>query len=217
MKAQRDNPALLLFKYDRYMKDMVFSEALKVKNGQFYDLSLHDDRINRTIRHFFGIDSPFAISDITIPKEYKTGLVKCRIEYNKQILSVDFTPYSFRNISKLKIVTDNEIDYTYKWADRSALNRLVAEKEDCDDILIIKNGLVTDTSFANVVFEDESGLYTPTTFLLNGTKRQSLLQQSIIKEREIRLEDISNYTTLHIINTMVDLEDSMQILTEGLK
>lgn len=199
------------------MKDRLFTEAVKIKDGVFYNLPLHNERVRRTISHFFDNTPPFDISDITIPDEYRKGLVKCRIVYNKQIVSVGFTPYSFRKIEKLKIVMDNDIDYTYKWADRDNLDMLTALKEDCDDILIIKNGLVTDTSFANVVFENESELFTPDTYLLNGTKRQLLLQQGIIREKRVRWEDIGSYSYLHIINTMIDPEDNVCIPTSCIK
>lgn len=35
----------------------------------------------------------------------------------------------------------NDIDYSYKSTDRTELNRLTAQKGDCDDIVIVKNGL----------------------------------------------------------------------------
>lgn len=49
-------------------------------------------------------------------------------------------------------------------------------------MLIVRDGWVTDTSFTNVVFEDAGGgLYTPETCLLEGTRRQSLLDEGRIQ------------------------------------
>ena len=64
-----------------------------------------------------------------------------------------------REIRSLKVVVDDRIDYSFKSADRSSLNRLTAQKGDCDEIIIVKNGLVTDTSFTNIaVFDGEQWL-----------------------------------------------------------
>ena len=105
------------------------------------------------------------------------------------------------------------LDYSFKYADRTEWNALLEQKTGCDDILIVKNGYITDTSFSNVVFENETGLFTPSTYLLAGTKRQSLLQKGIIKEAEISIENIGLYSKLYLINTMIDIEDNLCIDT----
>jgi 4-amino-4-deoxychorismate lyase len=83
---------------------------------------------------------------------------------------------------------------------------------DCDDILIIKKGMVTDSSYSNVVFKDLNGSWvTPSTYLLPGTRRASLLMRGEITECEIRSIDIGMYTELKLINAMLGLND-----TEGI-
>ena len=42
------------------------------------------------------------------------------------------------------------IDYTYKSAHREELNALYAQKGMADDILIVRNGYLTDTSISNI-------------------------------------------------------------------
>ena len=93
----------------------------------------------------------------------------------------------------------------------------MAQKENCDDILVVKNGLVTDTSFTNVVFESDKGLFTPSTYLLPGTKRQTLLKERVIKEKVIRIEDIEDYRKLYLINAMMGIEDNISIPISSLK
>lgn len=193
------------------MKEYLFTEAIKVKDGKFFDLPAHIARMQQTSLLFSKESIIFSLSENIIPAEKQKGLFKCRIVYSDHIESVEFIPYTFRTISKLAVVTDDDIEYRHKWANREALENLLASKGNCDDILIIKNGLVTDTSFSNVVFEDESGLYTPNSFLLNGTKRQTLIKNRVIKERIIRKEDLALYSHLHIINAMIDLEDNIRL------
>ena len=106
-------------------------------------------------------------------------------------------------ISKLKTVYDDAITYDFKSTDRDAINRLYEMKGDADEIIIVKNGMVTDTSYSNIVFSKDGVLYTPSTFLLNGTRRHSLLENNTIKEIDIKVEDINNFDSLMIINAMI--------------
>lgn len=189
------------------MREPMFSEAIKLKDGVLYNLSYHEMRMRRTTEHFFGINFPLLIE---IPEDKMAGLFKCRIVYSNQIYSVEFIPYSFRAIRRLALVKDDSIDYVYKYTDRVALNTLLA-KSRCDDIIIIKDGYITDASSSNLVFEDKTGLYTPDSYLLRGTKREYLLDKGVIKERVIKMGDIKEYDSIYLINAMVDLEDRIMV------
>lgn len=67
------------------------------------------------------------------------------------------------------------------------------------------------SSYSNVALFDGFGYVTPSTFLLNGTKRQSLIAQGILKEKDIPVNELSQYRSLHLINAMIGLEDSIAI------
>lgn len=194
-----------------------FSEVIKVYNGGFVNLSFHIDRMNRTTLFFFKAPCVINLKEDDIPMEYRTGIVKCRIVYSDQIIEVKYEQYQFRQMNNLKLVYSDSVDYSFKFADRRYLNALLSQKNECDEILIVKNGYITDTSFSNVIFENESGLFTPSTYLLAGTKRQILLQQGIIKEAEIKVQDINLYARLYIINAMIDLDDKLCIETASIK
>ena len=92
------------------------------------------------------------------------------------------------------------------------------QRNDCDDILIVKNSLITDTSYTNVVFEDSNEkLYTPTSTLLPGTKRKQLLDAGIIHEKKIHVNDIKLYKGVYLINAMIDIEDNLFIDIDCIK
>ncbi len=194
-----------------------FSEVIKICNGKIFNLPVHIERMNFTLQSFFGSTIPFSLKYEDIPLEFREGLVKCRIIYSLENLEIKYSHYIFREINSLKIIHDNSIDYSFKYADRRAFERLMAQKENCDDILVVKNGLVTDTSFTNVVFESDKGLFTPSTYLLPGTKRQTLLKERVIKEKVIRIEDIEDYRKLYLINAMMDITDNISIPISSLK
>lgn len=193
------------------MNTPLFIETIKVHDGCFIHVSEHLRRMEQTVREVFGIRNAFHLPEDLIPIAYRQGVVKCRIEYDTQIQKIEFTPYVLRPIHSLKIVEGNQIDYHLKYADRQALHYLLALKGDCDDILITRHGKITDTSYSNVAFFDGSGYVTPSTFLLNGTQRRLLISQGILTPKNISINDLSYFRSLHIINAMIGLEDHIAI------
>lgn len=192
------------------MKKSSFIEVVKVIDGAFVDVQPHINRIIRTTTHFFSEPLIVDLTNNMIPVALSKGTVKCRIVYNSEVVSIDYASYEMRDIRSLAIIESSEINYSYKYLNRDSINNLYARRKKCDDILILKNSLVTDTSFSNVVFKDSEGkLYTPTTPLLAGTKRERLLATGVIQEKEIHLNDIHSYVGVYLINAMIDIEDNL--------
>ncbi|BES62898.1 aminotransferase class IV [Dysgonomonas capnocytophagoides] len=188
-----------------------FIETIKVKDGSFCNLSLHSRRAIRTSEIHFGVSLNFDIPTDIIPMDMRIGIVKCRILYSDTVESITFEPYRFRPINNLALVYDNDIDYTYKSEDRSRLQSLVSQKGNCDEILIVKNGYITDTSYSNIVLENNEGLFTPSTPLLAGIKRQLLIDAGTIIEKYIRVDDLHRYSRAYLINAMIDLDDNVGV------
>ena len=187
---------------------MIYLESIQVSEGKFCNLSLHIDRMQRTIGKVLALN-------LVVPEIYCIGIVKCRILYNEQrIIEVGYQHYTLPKIKTLRILEAPSLDYSHKWADRSAINALMMQRGTCDDILITQNGCVTDTSFCNIVFESKEGLFTPTTALLHGTKRQLLLNKGVIKQRAISNRDLLDYDKAYLINAMIDLSDKVCINIE---
>ena len=192
------------------MTEPFFIEVVKVEDGMFVDPQPHIDRIIRTTMRFFAEPLTVQLMKDMIPINLRAGVVKCRIVYSREVASIDFEEYEMRNIRSLSIIEDNTIDYGFKYLNREAINKLFSQRGDCDDILIVKNSLITDTSYSNVVFKNfRNELCTPASTLLSGTKRQKLLNAGIIHEKEIRVNDIQSYEGVYLINAMIDIEDEL--------
>jgi 4-amino-4-deoxychorismate lyase len=117
-----------------------------------------------------------------------------------------------RQVRSLKIVFSDDICYPYKYSNRDRINRLFEQRGECDDILVVKYGKITDASYANVIFRNTEGeWYTPSSFLLPGTRRASLLKKRVIREATITYSDISKYTEVKLINAMIDINDTVGI------
>ena len=183
-----------------------FIETLRIENSKIWNIDLHSSRLNRTRKKFFSSEDYINLKNfIKIPPHHSDGIIKCRIVYSQDIESIEYLPYTLKTIRKVKLANCNDIDYSYKNLDRSAINRLSDLKKDCDDILIIKNNLVTDLSFANAVFSDGSSFYTPSTPLLKGVMREKLISENRIKEIRITADDIKSFENLFMINAMIKL------------
>ena len=185
-----------------------FIETIKIKNGKFQNLSFHLQRMKNTIMDFFNIDFITNIDNLQIPEIYINDVVKCRIIYSSKIDSIEFLNYEIKKINKLKIIEDNNIEYDYKFLNRQRLDYLYNLRNDCDEIIISKNGLITDTSYSNIVLEKKGIFYTPNTPLLKGTKRDYYLQKNFIIPITISIENLFEYENIRLINSMIDLEES---------
>lgn len=203
----------------------MFLETISIENGKALNLKAHVERMERTALHF-GFIAPslyIHLSELTSPMNLlpgelreETGKIKCRVLYRETIQDITFERYRPKAIQSLKMVEASP-DYAFKYADRSALNDLVAKKDGCDDILIVRNGLITDTSYSNVVLSKGEELYTPAQPLLHGTRRQKLLREGIIREAKITPSTLHEYDRLYLINAMVGLEDNISLPTSHVK
>jgi 4-amino-4-deoxychorismate lyase len=186
-----------------------FIETIKVENKVVLNLDYHQERMSRTMAHFFpDADVPVLGEIIKILGWTDESLLKCRIIYGAKIEKIELEKYTPRAISRLKVVLDDEIDYSFKFADRSRIQHLLNKKGNCDDVLIVKNGLFTDTSYCNILFFDGNRWITPELPLLHGTCSQRLLDSGKITARRIKLSDLHSFSKFVLINAMLDFDES---------
>ena len=188
----------------------MFLETICILHGEIQNRQAHKERMQRTATHF-GFNAP-PLPDLLqlLPDRLRDTKVKCRIVYHKSIQETSFEPYFPKKITSLKLV-EASIDYSFKLADRKSLNILLSQKGDCDEILITRNGLITDTSYSNVVFSKGERYFTPESPLLNGTKRQKLLREGVITEKRIVRDSLSEYDRIYLINALLDIEDEISL------
>jgi 4-amino-4-deoxychorismate lyase len=129
----------------------LFIETIRIDHGKACNLSRHNRRLNDTRAHFWPESTPLQLRDHLSSLGCEAGIVKARVVYGeKGIEDVSYSPYTMRHVHSLALIQADHIDYTYKSAGREPLNRLFALRDACDDILIVKQGLLTDTSIANI-------------------------------------------------------------------
>ncbi|MEJ5284447.1 MAG: aminotransferase class IV [Brevinematales bacterium] len=183
-------------------------ESICFKDYKLQNIAYHNKRFNNSREKLFGIKEDMDLNEIIkIPLNLKQTVYKVRVIYSKEIEKIEFQEYIYKKRDSLKIVFSNEIDYSFKYLDRKNLESLFNQRENCDDILIIKNNRPTDTLASNIVFFDGKKWLTPAFPLLKGTKRQFLIEQNIIYEEDILLEDLKNFKGFRLINAMLEWDE----------
>ena len=76
-----------------------------------------------------------------------------------------------------------------------------------EEIVIVQQNHLTDTSYTNIALFDGELWITPSTPLLNGTRRKQLLNAGKIIEREVLVTDLNSFQSISLINAMIDLEE----------
>lgn len=170
------------------------------------NIRYHNQRCNQARAHLLGCHSPIDLrKHIHVPHHLFNTVLKCRITYRVEVESVEYIPYVIKPIHCLQVVMDNTISYPFKYVDRKVLDDCYARRQMGDDVLIIKEGVITDTYYGNIALWANGKWYTPLKPLLKGTRRQQLLDNNRIQLKDIRLDHINQYTKISVFNAMIPL------------
>ncbi len=180
-------------------------ETLCLRDGVPLNLRWHEQRMNQARKEIWGIASPVGLwQRINVPGELSKGVVRCKVEYGPGMGAISYKRHDKRRISSLRLVKCNDVNYPVKYLDRSILNSLLNQRGGCDEIIIVKDEFITDTTISNLIFFDGKHWITPSTPLLPGTCRARLLDEERISERVIRVSDLKSYQGVKLINAMRD-------------
>ena len=194
-----------------------FIETICYEKGQFQRLELHNERCNKTRSHFFGTQPALKLElHLQLPLHLIDRKVKCTVTYGIDIISIEYVSYEIKPIKSLQLVTDNAIDYAFKYADRTSLALLSKNKGQSDDILIVKNGLITDISYANTLYLRNNIWYSQQRPLLMGTRLQYYLNERVVTPALLTPNDLSFFSEVRIINAMISIENSPVIPIESI-
>ena len=186
-------------------------ESLAIHDGKVQNLSWHEKRYNASFKELFGkVPKLELLDDIDIQLPSK-GLYKLRIAYCDKQKDVEITPYLRKPITTFKVVETQQLDYHLKYANREKINELFALRQDCDDVLIINNGLVSDSSIGNIIFLNHGKWFTPNSPLLEGTQRAKLFNEGIIRERTITQADLKTFEAFQVVNAMRPFDDQHKL------
>lgn len=177
----------------------MYFETIKCDDYEVFNLDYHEKRIAKSIALNLNLQ------EYIYPPSNE--LFRCKVIYTQDgIEDVQYFKYKKRDIKSFKIIVDDDIDYSKKSLDRECIDNLFEKKEQADEIIIVKNGVVTDTSIANIAIFDGTNWITSKSPLLEGTTRARLLEEKIIFEKDITLEMLQKAKKLALMNAMIDFD-----------
>lgn len=180
-------------------------ETIRVAKGVLQNLGAHQQRLDRTCEALWGRVGTIHLDRLTVPATLLTDKIyKCRVIYDDNgIVKVEWEPYILRTIHRIRLVETDALDYAYKYYDRTTLEQYYRQRGDADDVLLVKDGLLTDTSYANIAFFDGHYWYTPASPILPGTQRATLLTNGHLRATLLRTRDLERFSHLRLVNAMM--------------
>lgn len=181
------------------MNGNIYFETIKCDDFEIFNLEYHNKRVANTI----GLN--INLQEYIYPPSEEN--LRCKITYNDyEVLNVEYLPYTKREINSFKLVFNDEISYSKKYLDRKNIDELFLKKENADEIIIIRNGVVTDTSIANIAIFYENIWITSKDCLLNGTTKARLIEEKLLIEKNITVDMLKNASKIALMNAMIGFD-----------
>jgi 4-amino-4-deoxychorismate lyase len=185
-----------------------FLETICAEFGVPNNLDFHQERLDRTLYHFHAV-AKINIKELLEPIDIETApKTKIRMVYNlegKHVITQE--AYQKRQIANIKLVDIGNRAYDFKYADRKWIYALL-EEAGSDEIIMVKDGLVTDSSIANLAFFNGAQWVTPERPLLEGTRRAALLAKGVIHPATIPATELHGFRNVKCINAMTGWNES---------
>ena len=201
---------------DEKMPDFALLETLLWDPvEEFYLLQYHLNRISDSAAYF---GFPFEMERISqalrlevasLPqRRHKVRLLlygNGAIEIQSSVLTGEDTARVARvALAREPVNSANRFLY-HKTTLRETYDNARKDFPECDDVLLWnERGEITESCISNIVLEIEGDLVTPpvSSGLLNGVLRALLLEKGIIKERVLKMNDLTICRKLYLINSV---------------
>jgi 4-amino-4-deoxychorismate lyase len=172
-------------------------ETILIEDYKPLHVKYHNERFWLTCKELYGVDCDLDLGSIIKPT---IANCKCKIVYDGYSFNVQYTSLPLgRKFENFKVVSITQ-DYTYKCLKRDWLDSL---RGSADEAILIKDGLLKDTTIANIALKIDGKWLTPKEPLLRGTTRQRLLDEGKIIPANLRVEDLKNSQNFAIMNALL--------------
>lgn len=182
------------------MKPNLLFETIRCEDGVVAHLPYHQKRLINSLQ-CLGSKTHFDLEELIVPPS--NGLYRCRFLYDTTDYCIEFHPYTPRPMASLRLVFDDTVHYPLKYTNRHQFDNLFTRRDACDDVLIVKEGILRDTTIANIALFIEGQWLTPQQPLLHGTTRERLLDEGFLLPAVLTPNDIPKAQKIAIMNAMV--------------
>jgi len=192
-------------------------EAIEWRDGRPMRLEYHQRRVDEAFRALFPEAKPFSLEEelaasgsmcsaetgLCAEKLPAVGLYKLRLAYDRCIRELEWQEYKIRDIRSIQLVEIHHSSMRYKSTERAFIDEAFARRGECDDILMVNEGMLTDTSYANVAFFNGQKWLSPRIPIVYGTRRAYLLDQGLIETADIVVADLRRFQRIRLFNAMI--------------
>lgn len=188
-----------------------FLETLRLQDGQVLHLEYHQRRLAASLEAH-GVNPVEAkrcadrLSSLAREESRKHAKGVYRASFTLSLdgqINLRCIPYSRPVVRSFRLVEAEELEYSYKYADRRALEAIAGTCGPNEVALVVQGGLLTDSTFSNIVCQSRSGeLFTPASPLLRGTCRERCLEKGLLQAVDIPASELGQFESIHLINAM---------------
>jgi 4-amino-4-deoxychorismate lyase len=182
------------------LKPNLLFETIRCEDGIAAHLDYHQKRLSASLQ-CLGSNAQFNLQELIIPPS--NSIYRCRFVYDADSYRIEFHPYSPKEIVSLRLAEHDTIHYPLKYSHRDELNALYELRGTCDDVLIVKGGILKDTTIANIALFIDGQWLTPQMPLLYGTTRARLIDEGLLVPAVLTPDDVVHAHKVAIMNAMV--------------
>jgi len=177
-------------------------ETLHVKDGKPLHVTYHNARFWKSSWEVFGVRTQVDLASLIAPP---VSECRCKIVYDTQVVRVEYAPLVPRIFRHFEVVS-HHASYAHKFEDRRWIDTLKNQSK-ADEIILNYQGLVQDTSIANLAFFINGQWLTPAKPLLKGTSRARWLEQRRIHEASLETADLGKAEKFAIMNALLNWQE----------
>lgn len=193
-----------------------FFETLLVKKTKAFDLDRHLKRIENSLIQMNYVCDLFLLKqevENLLKSVASNRVYRLKLLITKSDRYLSLLDYMEQPTSYFQIYT-KEIDFDYIFGHKSTnyFEYIEAKREAIqkkyDDVLFVDAGKILELSSSNIYFQlhNTSWVTPKSDKILPGIIRQKLIEKSIVKEKEIKIEELDSFISCARSNSLVLFE-----------
>lgn len=176
-------------------------ETIAIIDGNIQNIEYHQARYHNACRNYLKIEPVLNLAEmISVPVEYQSGLVRCKVEYNSTECQIQFFPYQTKKIEFFQVVQCENLDYQFKYSNREIFANLPVLTNS--EVIVLNNGKVSDCTIGNLLFLKLGKWFSPADYLLKGTQLSRLLDEKRVELCSISAENLQDFEQVMMINAL---------------
>lgn len=186
---------------------MFLFESIRIIDGKVPLLDFHQHRLNLSYSAIFKKVNSHNLKECIEPFLKKHGTQKCRFIYNDRAYRIEIIDYQLiepKRIGWLRI--DPNFDYSFKFLERDFFNKVREVYSDYDEIILVQNNQITDSTYCNLVVYLDGQWTLPKSYLLNGVERSRIISKYNFTIKPVSIDKFLSAKEYKLINSMRPFE-----------